>query len=405
MPLALDRALDDDQLAIVTELGRAADRAGAKLWAVGGTVRDTLLGKRVLDVDLTSETPVGVLGHALADELDGTLTSMTRFGTAKLRVKGHTFDLATTRTEAYPEPAILPVVEPGRIEDDLVRRDFTINAMAVSLAPDDFGEVLDLHGGQRDLDAGLIRVIHGQSFRDDPTRTFRAIRYAVRLRFRLEHQTAGWMRRDALYAERLTPARVRHEIERIVDEEDGASMLAEAHRRGLLAIIHPSLGTPEALDSLRQARRARLRGLELLAALTYPLSPDDAAAAQRRLGLSRRQATVALAASRLRLTEPNIRETTPSQIDALVGGAPLESLEAMAAVAKDRRARLNVRTYLQRLSFAGRHLNGDDLAKLGVPQGPAMGLVLRSLRAAELDGQVRSRAGAERFVKKLIKEE
>jgi hypothetical protein len=171
-----------------------------------------------------------------------------------------------------------------------------------------------------------------------------------------------------------------------------------------MGIVYPPLGAPEVLDTLRQARRARLRGLELFAALAYPLSLDDAAAVERRLGLSRRQGTVALAASRLRLAEPNIREATPSQVEALAGSAPLEALKAMAAVARDRRARLSVRTYLQRLSNAGRHLNGSDLAKLGVAQGPAMGMVLRSLRAAELDGEVRSRSAAERFVRKLIKE-
>lgn len=404
-PLALDRALRPDQLDLLAELGRAAHHAGAKLWAVGGTVRDALLGKRVLDVDLASETPAGVLGHALADELDGTLTGMTRFGTAKLRIKGQTFDLATTRTEAYPEPAVLPIVAPGRMEDDLVRRDFTINAMAVSLAPDDFGAVLDPHGGQADLDAKLVRVLHPKSFRDDPTRAFRAVRYAVRLGFRVERRTAAWMRRDAHYIERLTPARVRHELERIMEEDDGAGMLAEAHRRGLLAIVHPALGAPRVFDRLRQARRAQLHGLELLAALTYPLSADDVASLERRLGLSRRQATVALAASRLRLTEPNIREASPSQTDALVGGAPQAALSAMAAIADDRRARLNLRTYLQRLGNVGTHLNGNDLARLGVAQGPAMGLVLRSLRAAELDGKVRSRAAAERFVRRLIKED
>ena len=405
MPRApLDRAFDAQQLTLLADLGRAAQVHGAKIWVVGGAVRDAYLGVPVSDIDLTSDVPAEQLGRSLAGELGGILTNVTRFGTAKLRLRGHSFDLATTRTETYPTPATLPEVAFGAIEQDLARRDFTVNAMAVSLGPDDFGEVLDPHGGHRDVDARLVRVLHSQSFRDDPTRAFRAVRYAVRLGFHIERRTAAWIRRDAHYIDGLTAARIRHEIERMLDEPLGATMLAAAQRRGLLGIVNPALGAPEVMLSLQRARGAALKGLALLGALLYSLSSYDAGAVASRLALSKKQEAVALAAPRLRYSEPNIRQGSPSDIDALAGSAPADALRAAAVVGSDVQARRAIGRYLNRLAVAGAHLKGEDLLALGVPQGPAMGIVLRSLRAAELDGRVKNKTAAVHLVQKLIEE-
>jgi len=403
--VAFQSSIVPEQLALLKTLGHAAEKAGAHLWAVGGAVRDALLERQVVDVDLASEAPAAELGRALAKATGGTLTSVTRFGTAKLHVGRYTFDLATARTETYPSPAVLPTVAFGSMADDLARRDFTVNAMAASLAPADFGELLDPHDGQRDLDAHLIRVLHAQSFRDDPTRAFRAVRYAVRLGFRIEQRTAGWMRRDAHLIARLTPARVRHELERMWSEPtESASMFIEAHRRGLLALVHPALGSKAVLDVLRRAHRTRLYYLALLGALTYPLSLEDAVSLERRLGFTKRQSSIALTTPRLRALERDIRSATPSQVHALMGGAPPPALTAVAGVSPDARIRKSIIQYFNRGLTRIPFLDGDDLLALGVPRGPAVGLVLRSLRAAQLDSKVRSRAGAERFVRRLIEE-
>ncbi|MDA1173900.1 MAG: CCA tRNA nucleotidyltransferase, partial [Chloroflexi bacterium] len=293
-----EHALDAQQLALLQALGQAADAHGAKLWAVGGIVRDTLLGRPVLDIDLTSQTPANELGHALVSTLGGSVSPITPFMTVKLTIDSHRFDLATTRTETYPQPATLPVVTPSTLSEDLSRRDFTINAMAASLAPVDFGDMTDPFGGQADLDAHLLRVLHQRSFQDDPTRAFRAVRYAVRLGFRIDRRTASWMRHDAPLIERLSGTRIRHEIERMLDEPRGATALLEAHRRGLLTRIHPALGASAITRALRSAARANLTGLELLAALMYPLSTSDVLSLTRRLSLSNQQETVAEANAR-----------------------------------------------------------------------------------------------------------
>jgi tRNA nucleotidyltransferase (CCA-adding enzyme) len=399
-----EHALDAQQLAWLQALGQAADAHGAKLWAVGGIVRDSLLGRPVLDIDLTSETPADELGHAPVSTLGGSVSPITPFMTVKLTIDGHRFDLATTRTETYPHPATLPIVTPSTLSEDLKRRDFTINAMAASLAPADFGDMTDPHGGQADLDARLIRALHQRSFRDDPTRAFRAVRYAVRLGFRIDRRTAGWMRHDAPLIESLSGTRIRHEIERMLDEPRGATALLETHRRGLLAQIHPALGASVVTLALRSAARANLTGLELLAALMYPLSTSDVLALTRRLSLSNQQAAVAEATARAHGVESQLSGAPPSVVDRTIGNAPAATLTAIASVSADSAVRASVRRYTRRAAHVQRHLDGKALAHLGVPSGPRIGEALAALRSAELDNLVRTRRGATHFIKQWLQE-
>ena len=158
---------------------------GEGVYLVGGTVRDILLGREGFDIDIAVE------GDALAfaEGLGGEVTAHGRFGTAVVRFPdGRHWDVVTARRETYAEPAALPDVEAGTIEEDLARRDFTVNAIAASLG-DDFGRLRDPHDGLADIEAGTIRVLHGRSFVDDPTRIFRAIRYENRLGFRMDDET------------------------------------------------------------------------------------------------------------------------------------------------------------------------------------------------------------------------
>jgi len=152
------------ELAVVRNLG------GDPVYLVGGAVRDLLLGRGRADIDLVVEGDAAVL----ASELEADVISHERFGTAKVRLDGHDVDIATARSEAYPHPGALPVVEPATLAEDLRRRDFTINAMAIPLRGEP--RLIDPHGGQADLAAKLLRVLHPRSFEDDPTRAIRAAR-------------------------------------------------------------------------------------------------------------------------------------------------------------------------------------------------------------------------------------
>jgi len=402
--LHFENALDTHRLALLQALGQAAHAHGTKLWAVGGVVRDTLLGVPVLDIDLTSETPADGLGRTLTSALGGSVGPITPFATVKLTISGQHFDLATTRTETYPQPGTLPSVTLSTLDQDLRRRDFTVNAMAASLAPADFGEVSDPHGGRADLDAGVIRVLHDRSFRDDPTRTFRAVRYAVRLGFHIERTTARWMRRDAPLINRLSGTRVRHEIERMLIDPRGATALMKSHRRGLLGQIHPAFRADAVGRALLSATRRNLRGLELLAALMYSLSTSDVAAVTHRLSLPKRQAILALATVQLREAEPQLSGAAPSAVDLVARNIPQAALSALVAVSESAPVRASLRSYMQRSKFVLRHLDGEALARIGVPSGPPTGQALQTLRSAELDGTVRSRQGATRFIQRWLEE-
>jgi len=209
------------------ELGRVQDALGDPrgLHVVGGTVRDLLLGNPGTDLDLVREGPVEALAGELADRLGGRAVLHGRFGTAVVTYDGGKhLDLIQARSETYPEPGALPVVEPGTIEDDLARRDFTINALAIPL-PD--GAVLDPFKGRGDLERKTIRVLHERSFVDDPTRVFRAIRYESRLGFRMDAETER-LAREAIEAglvRRLSGPRVREDLTELLGEPEAATSI------------------------------------------------------------------------------------------------------------------------------------------------------------------------------------
>src|SRR5829696_7252573 len=172
---------------------RALPAAGALLdvlpeaWVVGGAVRDLLLGGTPEDLDVVIEGDAVAAARRLADALEGELVVHDRFGTATVAAAGHVYDLATARAETYAAPGALPDVRPGTVEEDLLRRDFTVNAIAV--AGD--GRIAAAPSAFEDLDARVLRVLHARSFVDDPTRLLRLVRYATRLGFAVEPSTAA----------------------------------------------------------------------------------------------------------------------------------------------------------------------------------------------------------------------
>ena len=399
----LDAALAPDDLALLRRLGDAAADEGVELWLVGGPVRDALLGRPVLDLDLTSEAPAAELGPRLAERLGGTCGARSAFGTVKLRLGGRTIDLATARAEVYPYPAALPViVADANIAADLARRDFAINAMAASLHPRRFGDLLDTEGGVADLQAGLVRVLHPASFRDDPTRTFRAARYVSRLGFRLDAATRRQLRRNLPHIDALSAARVRREVERLLAEQHAARALLTAMRLGVLPAAEPALAEPEVREALKRGNTRGLRGLALLGALTYPLPAERAEAFRDRIGATKRQSQVMRAVVRLRQAEARlVAAERPSRVSRVVGAVPREAVEAASAAAASAPARRNLTRYLD-ASRRRTPLDGHDLLALGVPPGPAVGGMLTTLRNAVLDSVVRTRAQAERFVREQL---
>ena len=221
--------------------GELAERRRVRVYAVGGFVRDLLLGIPNLDLDMAVEGNGIRFAKTLTQRFKAHVTLHERFGTATVTfADGHTFDVATARTESYASPAALPTVRPSSLREDLCRRDFTINTLAIRLNAPHFGELLDLHRGLQDLKDKTIRVLHGLSFIDDPTRVFRAIRYEQRLGFQLDRNTAVLMTEAVKMGlvHRLSPSRLSAELLHVLSEREPVRMIARLADFNLLQFIH-----------------------------------------------------------------------------------------------------------------------------------------------------------------------
>ena len=216
------------------------------VWVVGGTVRDVLLGAEPLDLDLVVEGPLAAVTGAIGGEV---VAVHDRFGTATVHAAGRTVDLVRARRERYPAPGALPEVEPGSLDDDLARRDFTVNAVAARLTGGPAGELRAVPGALEDLRAGRLRVLHDASFRDDPTRLLRLVRYAGRLDFAIDPATVGLARTavEAGAVATVSPPRIGNELRLIAGEERAGAALGLAGEMGLLTAIRPGLSWDPAL--------------------------------------------------------------------------------------------------------------------------------------------------------------
>ena len=207
---------------IIKIIGKIADELKVKAYIVGGPVRDKLLGIANYDLDFVVEGDGIKFAEALNKKLKGKLTTYRAFGTATIEIKGKRIDIVTSRKETYKYSAAYPVVKPGAIKDDLFRRDFTINAMAISVNKKNFGKLVDFYGGQKDLKKGVIRALHDKSFMDDPTRIFRAVRFSVRFGFKIEPHTKKLMKEAVMdgFLGEVNATRIRKEIELFLKEKN-----------------------------------------------------------------------------------------------------------------------------------------------------------------------------------------
>ena len=300
---ALRRSLSPLRRDQLKAAAAACEARGFSPFLVGGAVRDILLDRSPGDIDLSAVGGDEELFGAVADALGGETASRSQFGTARIEAPGGAIDLALGRREAYASPGALPTVSRGTLRDDLARRDFSINAMAVSLGEATWGELEDPHGGVGDIRGRLVRVLHPASFVDDATRILRAVRYAVRLGFAIEAETEAMLRRDLGYLDTIGGARVGNELERLLAESRAVEMLEAAQGLGALAAIYPPLRVPDNLsemfetaDRVPEGERAAV----LLAVLAFHLPPDTGRGLVQRLKLDRRTARVVEETARIR---------------------------------------------------------------------------------------------------------
>jgi tRNA nucleotidyltransferase (CCA-adding enzyme) len=367
----------------------------APSYLVGGAVRDLLRGAVAVDLDVAVEGDARSVARALAERLGGEAREHERFGTATVRGDDLSVDLATTRREEYPEPGVLPLVEEAGLAEDLARRDFTINAMALGLSGDDLGHLYDPCDGLADLDEGLVRVLHDRSFRDDPTRLLRALRYEARLGFRMDPATE-LLARDAATEGGLrtvSGARVRDELMDLLAEPELPSGIARMRELGIDRAMHTAMEADPALVASAALGAVAIgadRALVALAALCAPAAERlDLWLSDLHLKAWDRDAVSRAARIAPRLAEElRAREHTPSELRALLGR---ETLVALAlALAMDAPSAPILR-WVTELRGVRLEISGADLLAEGVPEGPALGRALEETLSRKLDGLVRSR--------------
>jgi tRNA nucleotidyltransferase (CCA-adding enzyme) len=384
----------------IETIAALARRQGVPVYLVGGFVRDLLLDRETRDIDVVVEGDGIAFAARLAEAFGGRVRAHPAFLTAAVEgPEGLYVDIATARGELYRAPAALPEVRAATLREDLFRRDFTVNTLAIRLGAETEGELIDLFDGRRDLEAKTLRVLHGRSFVDDPTRILRGVRLGLRLGFAFAPETLDLAR--AAIAEgvfdRLSGSRLRDELALLLDDPvlslQGIERLAEL---GVLRAVDPCLELDGAVrDRLRAARAAHeeLAGIVgpsialwrlLLMALVEDLGEGDRARLAERFllaGEDRRLLTGFPA--RLEAARAVLRGD-PKPHQAAEALEPLAGEELL--LLRDERGW--VRRYLAELRPIALALRGADLLAAGVPPGPRIGEALRATRRARLDGEV-----------------
>ena len=401
----LNNALSSQWTGLLEEAIKVAHRLGLPLYLVGGAVRDLLMGRLLMDLDLVVEGDASLVATALASALAGEVTARSQFGTAKLRVLGQRIDVVTARWESYGRLGALPTVHPGAISDDLTRRDFTINAIALRLEPAPL-RLLDPLDGQGDIRRKLVRTLHSASFQDDATRMLRAVRYEQRLGFRLEEETETLLRRDLRMLDTIGGDRLRRELDHMFREEKAGSILLRAAGLGVLSALYP--GLPEAPTLERRLSHISLEGgpvqpHQYLALLAYSLGRDQRDDFVRRLNMPATWAKVVRDVALAQEASASLAAVaSPGVVYRQLRGLSPEAVQVAAALVEDEGSRNNLRRYLEEWRHVRPMLNGHDLVRLGVPAGPRTGMMLEALRDARLDGRVSSREDEKALIRERV---
>jgi tRNA nucleotidyltransferase (CCA-adding enzyme) len=408
---------------LLVEIGALAERRGEGAYLVGGAVRDALLGRAArADIDIAVEGRAESLAADAARALNAKLTVHKSFGTATIEFDGgQHIDFAMARKETYAKPGALPKVSPAKsIHDDLARRDFTINAMAVRLNEADRGRLVDPHGGREDLANGLLRVIHENSFIDDPTRMLRGVRFRNRFDFAFEHRTLSLLHAalEDCALHRVSGARVRKEIQAAMEETEYVSIIKELNALdidgGALAPglnLHTELLEPEnrieasaaALSQYARPPDMSMWTLRLLAA-AFGASDETLESLARRLALPRRHAApflnplVYAPRARAPLNDP---ELEPAGADDILAAAEPETLALLHAADMHGAARAHIERFLN-ADIVTLEITGGDLLAMGHDPSPLLGRVLREVRRAKIEGKVATRKQELALARKLL---
>ena len=429
---AISAILGGAMTRLIDRIAMQAQARNLTLFLVGGVVRDLLLKRPNHDLDFVLESDAISFAEALAAEYGGALQAHKPFGTASWRLDsalveelglpgddlpGH-IDFARARAETYACPAALPTVTPSGIERDLWRRDFSLNTLALQLSPAPAaGKLLDVCGGLKDLEQRRVRVLHEQSFIDDPTRILRAMRFARRFDFTIERETAALMKDALPKLERLSGTRLYHEIELILQEPAAAAIMRDLQDLGALARIHPAFRVSGRLEQRLRMKPdtsplwtkipvddPALRWSLLLAAV----GESDAAAVCKRLDLTQALTRAVVASTKLVSQASALSDAAarPSEISRLLDGAPeIALLAAWSTLSRHPEAKQNIDDYAMRWRRLRPCATGEDLKRMGIAPGPRYKYLLDALRSAWIDGNISAPEEEALYLEELLAED
>ena len=411
----LEKSMDDSRLRTLHLLADHAWALQMPIYLVGGVIRDLFLERPVVDFDLVIEGDGVKFAKHLEKSIGGEIVIHSAFGTATWQPADSplSFDLITARSETYAQPGTLPTIKPSTIDDDLRRRDFTINAMALRLDGENFGELYDPLDGQKDLDSKTIRVLHDKSFVDDPTRIFRAVRYAARYGFELDSATQTLINPEALSVlAGLSGERLRHEFDLIFEEEHSLAMIADLEVFGILSTVHKDLQFSDYKPALEFHQTEKFADLTIPDILSFqqtlawilwlirlPVSSIEAIA--NKLAFPAVLTNSAIAASKI-YTTPYPAETKKSEITFQLEAFPVLSVYAARIGASDEIVQNILTSFLLEWRKVKPYTTGNDLIARGLEPGPKFKKILTHLRAAWLDGEVASEAEEAKLLEQLI---
>jgi tRNA nucleotidyltransferase (CCA-adding enzyme) len=410
------QALTPEQGRLLRSVAEEAARNHLPLYIVGGFVRDLLLGHPGLDFDLVVEGDAIGLARAVAAKQGGKVTVHTRFKTAQWFPPPATgipmfLDFTSARLEVYKHPAALPTVKPGTLTDDLRRRDFTINTLALRLDGEHFGELHEEMGGLEDLREGVVRAMHNNSFVDDPTRLFRMLRYEQRYGFKIAPETLALVPAALPLIDHLSAERVRHELDLILEEENAALILMRLEKFGILAAVHTAMvwnhasqthfvNGMAAAQTIEHPPSRRMLGWSLwLMGVPRP----GLKSIEKRLHFESGLRDMLQAASALFADVNFLARKKNSRCVAALDDIPLRAVQSVSLVLPAGPARQALHNYLETWRHIKPKTTGHDLKNRGLPPGPEYQSILRRLREAWLDGEVKTLEEEIILLDKLIK--
>jgi len=408
-----------DLICLVREI---ASKNNTPVYLVGGCVRDLILGVKNLDLDIAVEGDGIEFGEDLASTLKAKLIRHRRFGTATVVIKPSLkIDIATARKEIYPYPASLPLVTNGTLKDDLARRDFTVNAMAISITEKDFGKLIDFFSGNSDLRHKKIRVLHNLSFIDDPTRMLRAIRFEKRYNFEIESKTLHYLKEAVRMKmlEKVEPQRLRDELILVLKEEQPLKQIKRIQKLFGFGFVSPHLrilkNTYKLLNAIRNqigwfekiyARRRQLdTWLIYFMGLIYSLNINEVKAACKkfvfRKGEEKRILNCRKVSSRVmrQLSRDKIK---PSKIFDLLEPLSYELILLLKAKSKNVYVQKHIEDFFEIYNGTRIQTCGHDLHRLGIRPGPQYQKIFLRVLKAKLNGLVETKEEELALINKMI---